>query len=208
MDIKAMDFNNVNGFQFTLNFDPAVLSFDGFESKAVAVDASNFGTVKSENGLLTMSWDAKQAMTLDESQILFSLKFNVLANTDNSKLFAITSDITAAEAYNNKLDTKSVKLSVRSGKSIVESSMFELYQNAPNPFDKITEISFRMAEDATANLSIYDVTGKVIYIKQLNAQKGLNTIKVERADLNGAGMYYYQLDSGNHTATKRMVIIE
>ncbi|MEI2693768.1 MAG: T9SS type A sorting domain-containing protein [Saprospiraceae bacterium] len=208
MDIKAMDFNNVNGFQFTLNFDPAVLSFDGFESKAVAVDASNFGTVKSENGLLTMSWDAKQAMTLDESQILFSLKFNVLSNSDNSKLFAITSDITAAEAYNNKLDTKSVKLSVRSGKSIVESSMFELYQNAPNPFDKITEISFRMAEDATANLSIYDVTGKVIYIKQLNAQKGLNTIKVERADLNGAGMYYYQLDSGNHTATKRMVIIE
>jgi len=65
-----------------------------------------------------------------------------------------------------------------------------------------------MDVDAVPKLSIYDVTGKVIFIKQLNAQKGLNTVKVNRSDLNGAGMYYYQLDSGNHTATKRMVIIE
>ncbi|MBK8484316.1 MAG: T9SS type A sorting domain-containing protein [Saprospiraceae bacterium] len=208
MNVKASDFKDISGFQFTLNFDASNLIFEGFESASLNVDGSNFGANQLEKGLLTMSWDSKQSRTISENDVLFTLKFSVLGKALASNLFAITSDVTAAEAYASSLETKSIKLNVRSGKTEVEASVFELYQNAPNPFDTETEISFRLNENGEAKLSIYDVTGKVIYISQLKAQKGLNTVKVDRSDLNGSGMYYYQLDCGNHSATKRMIIMD
>jgi len=36
----------------------------------------------------------------------------------------------------------------------------------------------------------------------------LNTQKIEKSELNGGGVLYYQLDAANHTATKRMVVVE
>jgi uncharacterized protein YbjQ (UPF0145 family) len=38
--------------------------------------------------------------------------------------------------------------------------------------------------------------------------KGMNEMKLKREDVGANGVIYYQLDATNHTATKRMVIIE
>ncbi|MBK9582579.1 MAG: T9SS type A sorting domain-containing protein [Saprospiraceae bacterium] len=37
-----------------------------------------------------------------------------------------------------------------------------MFQNEPNPFKGMTTVSFEMPEAATATLSVYDVTGKVV----------------------------------------------
>ncbi|HEX5624643.1 MAG TPA: T9SS type A sorting domain-containing protein, partial [Saprospiraceae bacterium] len=184
------------------------LVFEGFESGKLNVAAENFGVNRLENGLLTMSWNASQTASMSAEEVLFGIRFTVLSNGSIGKMMAITSDVTKAEAYTSDLAVRDVRLNVRSGKAEVEAGVFELYQNAPNPFDKVTEISFRLNEQDAARLSIYDVTGKVVYITEIQGQKGMNTITVDRADLKGSGMYYYQLDSGDHTATKRMIIIE
>ncbi|MBK7696164.1 MAG: T9SS type A sorting domain-containing protein [Saprospiraceae bacterium] len=65
-----------------------------------------------------------------------------------------------------------------------------------------------MPNASKATLTVYDVTGKVHRIFNLNAQKGMNTVKINRGELNGTGMFYYQLDADNQTATKRMIILE
>jgi hypothetical protein len=57
-------------------------------------------------------------------------------------------------------------------------------------------------------LTIYDVTGKVHRIYNVKGQKGLNTVSVNHNDLSTSGMFYYQLDAANQTATKRMIILE
>jgi len=36
----------------------------------------------------------------------------------------------------------------------------------------------------------------------------MNTVKVQKSELNATGVLYYQLDAADHTATKRMVVIE
>ncbi|MBX7162873.1 MAG: T9SS type A sorting domain-containing protein, partial [Saprospiraceae bacterium] len=78
----------------------------------------------------------------------------------------------------------------------------------PNPFNKETVVSYRLPEAGAVKLSIYDVTGKVIRVYEIQGQKGLNTQKIEKSELNGGGVLYYQLDAANHTATKRMVVVE
>jgi hypothetical protein len=208
MKIKASDFNDVNGFQFTLNFDKRNLAFAGFESGRIQVDESNFGLNRTEQGLITMSWNAKEGLSFTDNDVLFVINFQALNNSTAGKTFAITGDVTAAEAYSHNMQTTSdVKLNVRAD-AMYETGIFELYQNAPNPFDKETEISFRLNENANAKLSIYDVTGKVIYLTTIQARKGLNTVKIKRDELPGSGMYFYQLDSGYQTATKRMIILD
>lgn len=208
MKVKASDFKDVAGFQFTLNFDARNLVFEGVEAGALQVDESNFGINRIDKGILTMSWNAKAGLTYTDRDVLFSVNFRVQNNGAASKLFAITSDVTAAEAYRSDLQITDVKLNVRSNKVEEEAGIFELYQNAPNPFEKETEVSFRLSQNANAKLSIYDVTGKVIYLTTIQANKGLNTVKIKRDDLRGSGMYFYQLDSGDQTATRRMIILE
>ena len=85
---------------------------------------------------------------------------------------------------------------------------FELYQNNPNPFKDQTAIQFYVSQEEAVTLTIYDLSGKVIYIKETDATKGLNTITIQKSKFNGSGIYYYQLDSKNHTDTKRMVLLD
>jgi hypothetical protein len=208
MHLKAANFTDVNGFQFTLNYDKNHLTFEGMQSAILEIDESNFGLNRTESGILTMSWNHKAELSYSEDATLFILKFKVVKGGFAGKMFAVTSDVTTAEAYRSNLQfTSDVKLMVRS-ESLKESGIFELYQNAPNPFAKETDISFRLNENTDAVLSIYDVTGKVIYQNHVNGIKGMNTITIKREDLRGSGMYFYQLDSGTNSATRRMILLD
>ena len=139
---------------------------------------------------------------------LFTLIFKVIQEGPLSHMIAITSDVTKAEAYDILDQIKEVRLGVRNHKSIAETSLFELYQNEPNPFLKDCVINYRLPEASVAKMTIYDVTGKVIRIYELQGQKGMNSLKIIHQDINATGVLYYQLDASNHTTTKRMVVIE
>jgi hypothetical protein len=160
------------------------------------------------HGVLTTSWNSKVAQSVDLNSSLFTVVFRANSNVNIGSLLAITSDVTTAEAYDGSLNVKDVNLGVRTERGVVESGIFELYQNTPNPFAKETAVSFRLPEAGKATLSIYDVTGKVLRVYEMQGVKGMNTIKVQKADINTSGVMYYQLDAADHTATKRMVVIE
>ena len=97
---------------------------------------------------------------------------------------------------------------IKNGSTLTSSEVFELYQNNPNPFAKETTVGFKLPEATDAKLTLYDVTGKIIRVYELQGQKGMNTVTISKSELSGAGMYYYQLDASHYTATKRMIIIE
>jgi hypothetical protein len=208
VEFKSSDFNNIAGYQFTLRFDRQTLSFESIEAGVLNVDESNFGTSRVNDGILTTSWNNKVAQSSDENSTLFTLVFRAAANANIGKLLAITSDVTAAEAYDAELNVKDVNLGVRTERGVEDSGVFELYQNTPNPFAKETVIGYRLPEAGAVKLSIYDVTGKVLRVYEMQGVKGLNTFKVQKADLNAGGVLYYQLDAADHTATKRMVVID
>ncbi len=205
---KASDFKNITGYQFTLKFDREALTYEGIEAGSVKVDESNFGTNRVNEGVLTTSWDSKVAQSVDANETLFTVVFRAHGKSNIGNLITLTGDVTAAEAYDADLNIKDVSLGVRTDKGVVESGIFDLYQNTPNPFSKETAISFRLPEAGAAKLSIYDVTGKVVRVYELQGVKGLNTVKVLKSELNAGGVLYYQLDAADHTATKRMVVIE
>ena len=94
----------------------------------------------------------------------------------------------------------------------------ELLANYPNPFNPETWIPYRLAEDAVVTLTIYDLSGQPVRTLEVghriasayeNRSKaiywdGRNDVGEQVA----SGVYFYNLSTGNYSATRRMVILK
>jgi hypothetical protein len=87
-------------------------------------------------------------------------------------------------------------------------SIFELYQNIFNPFKAGTTISFNLPESGGVTLRITDVAGRTLKLINLGAVKEMNSVNLTRDELDATGVFYYQLESANHTATMKMIIVD
>ena len=57
-------------------------------------------------------------------------------------------------------------------------------------------------------LSVYDVSGKVLKVIEGEYAAGYNQVSVTRNELGTNGVLYYQVDTKNDSATRKMIIIE
>ncbi len=95
-----------------------------------------------------------------------------------------------------------------------ESPTYEnrLYASFPNPFNPATKITFSIAEDASVNLSIYNVAGQLIRCL-VNEYKRKNTYTEiwDGKDNNGnhvaSGIYFYRLKTDSFSNSKKIVLI-
>ena len=87
-----------------------------------------------------------------------------------------------------------------------EAGKYYLYQNYPNPFNPVTTISFDVPKRMNVNISIYDVTGKLVG-NLLNEQKneGKYSISFDASNFS-SGVYFYKLTTENFAAVKKMIL--
>ncbi|MFT5315955.1 MAG: hypothetical protein ACI9UK_001793, partial [Candidatus Krumholzibacteriia bacterium] len=84
----------------------------------------------------------------------------------------------------------------------------------PNPFNPATTISFDLADPATVSLSIYDVAGKRVRTLLAADSKGAGRHDVqwqgrdEAGQVVAAGVYFYRLEAGKYSATRRMTLVK
>ncbi|MBK9735167.1 MAG: T9SS type A sorting domain-containing protein [Saprospiraceae bacterium] len=199
--VRASD---INGMQFTINFDASVLSLDGIHAAEMNVNDSNFGFANVKNGTITLSWNDVTAQTFKNGATLFNLTFTAIADGSTNTMMSIGSDITNAEAYDANSNVVNVAWEV-SDRSV--ASGFVLYQNTPNPFKENTMIGFELPSAMNASVTLYDITGKIIKTTPVSGVKGYNAVEVHKADIS-AGIFYYSLRAGEYTATKKMVVID
>jgi hypothetical protein len=87
-----------------------------------------------------------------------------------------------------------------------------LKQNYPNPFNPTTVIKFDLAQAVYVKLSIYDVKGELVStLVNQNMTEGRKDIIWSATDNRGravsSGIYFYRLDAGSFTETKKMVLM-
>jgi hypothetical protein len=93
------------------------------------------------------------------------------------------------------------------------SASTRLEQNSPNPFNPQTAIRFSLSSKENVTLAIYDVSGRLVRVLMSGAQDtGTHSITWDgRNDAGatvGSGVYFYRLDAGKFTATKKMVMLK
>ena len=195
----AKDFNNVYGAQFTMNVSD--INVEGIASGALQVNESNINVV---NDNLVMSWNNAKGVSLDDGTVLFTLTLKSSKNTNLSNVLNINDQVLRSEAYTGSdLEINTVKLEYRNS-----GISYALYQNEPNPFTEETVIGFELPETAAYTLTVYDVTGKVLVVRNAEGKAGYNAEKLSKKDLNVNGVLYYRLESGDYTATKKMIVIK
>jgi hypothetical protein len=85
---------------------------------------------------------------------------------------------------------------------------FRLDQNYPNPFNGSTEISFTLNEPQSVNLSIYDLLGRKTQTLVDNyLPAGTNRIVFD-ASVYPSGVFFYRLEAGGISQSRRMVLIK
>ncbi len=208
LEFRVKEFTQLNGFQFTLNYNPEVLLWSSYNSENIRLSDINFNLQKSKEGRITMSWDAENLISLNPNDVIFSFEFDVLMSTELKNQILISSDITTAEAYDQDMELSSILLSYKNGGAEEIAGIFELLPAQPNPFKAFTDIQFRLPVDDAVQITLYDATGKVHKIVSINGVKGLNSYRLAKSDLTGSGIYYYQVDTKRHTATGKIVLID
>jgi len=124
-----------------------------------------------------------------------------------SEMINVTDRVITPEVYvGSNLEVVDVELGIRSTNGVALAN--ELMQNEPNPFKTATTISYNLAKAGKVTLTVMDVAGKVIRTFNSEGTVGMNTISIEKSELNTVGVLYYTLQSGDFNDTKKMIIIE
>ncbi len=201
LNFRAKDFE-VEGYQFTLDFDLDLLEF--VEIGEGIAKASNFGFTKLDEGSINASWN--QHGEHDKSLPDFSLVFRAKTNTSLPDALWLSDQLTRSEGYGSGGELLDVRLQFTENESVAG---FELFQNKPNPFNRETVIGFRLPEAGQAQLTITDATGRVLKVLAGQCQKGYNEFRMAREELGmSAGILYYRLAAGSETATRMMLLLE
>ena len=85
---------------------------------------------------------------------------------------------------------------------------FMLYQNYPNPFNPSTQIKYELPLDANVKITVYDMLGKELAVL-VNEQKTAGRYNVSfDASRISSGMYFYKIEAGSYTDTKKMLLVK
>jgi len=205
VEFKAADFTDFAGYQFTISLGQNVQLTQVTPGVLPNMtEANNFGLNRLSEGTITTSWSNANGITLEDGAVLFSITIESSEAVNLSEVISVNSKQTAAEAYNNDLDVHTVGVQFNRA----EDASFQLFQNQPNPFDGETMIGFNLPEAGVATLKVMNVAGQVLITRTADAVRGYNQISLNKSDLNTSGVLYYQIETENHSATKKMVILE
>ncbi len=90
---------------------------------------------------------------------------------------------------------------------------FKLGQNYPNPFNPVTKIKFEIpsivnGELSIVNLKVFDLLGREV-VTLVNEKLSAGNFEVEFDGSNlSSGIYFYRLEAGNFSETKRMILLK
>jgi hypothetical protein len=85
---------------------------------------------------------------------------------------------------------------------------FSLEQNYPNPFNPTTSINFTLPQISIVTLKVYDVLGREIStLVNEEREAGSYSFKFNGSELS-SGFYFYTVNAGNYTSTKKMLLIK
>ncbi|RKY93746.1 MAG: hypothetical protein DRQ01_03995 [Ignavibacteriae bacterium] len=89
----------------------------------------------------------------------------------------------------------------------ITPEQFILFQNFPNPFNPTTNIGFRIAEPGFVFLKVYDVLGnEVATLVEKDMPAGYYEVEFDASQLT-SGLYFYRLNVGEFSDTKKLILL-
>jgi len=90
----------------------------------------------------------------------------------------------------------------------ISPTEYSLGQNYPNPFNPVTFIPYSIRESGIVKLNLYNVLGqKLITLVNEQQEAGLHRAFLDASSL-ASGIYFYRIEAGTFTQTRKMVLLK
>ena len=86
--------------------------------------------------------------------------------------------------------------------------VFSLKQNHPNPFNASTMIKYELPVQSRVVLDIYDILGRRVKTLEDGMQPAGSYQVIWNADDLPSGVYFYKLQAGEYTETRKMMLVK
>ena len=185
--IKVKNFKEMLGMQFTINFDPTILQWQGLANNSLGLET---GTTHANEGSVTFLWVDKQnnIKTLEDGSVLMDLVFNRPSSMVNCQL-SIDGSVTAIAAYDKDYGMHNV---VMKKVENIQPLLQEYWSVSPNPTnDGVIKVQMNLRDKKIIVFRLLDNTGRVQLVKQVEAVKGSNNITLKEGNIP-SGVYYLQ----------------
>jgi len=113
----------------------------------------------------------------------------------------------APEPNHPSMIATSVIIGITPGATTIPTK-FALYQNIPNPFNAQTNIEYDVPKKAHVYLGVYDVLGRKVS-NLVDGEKLPGAYhQIFNADNLPTGIYFYRMNAGEFTETKKMALVK
>jgi len=94
-------------------------------------------------------------------------------------------------------------------KQVEIPNYYSLSQNYPNPFNPTTTIKFGLPKAGNVKLVVFDILGREVATLINNEFRDVGTYTVNfDASALSSGVYFYRLESGDFSQTKKMLLVK
>jgi len=170
-------------------------------------------TFVDDNGNNTLSYSAKQSNGLAlPSWLAFDTTTRMFSGTP-ATTGVITIKVTATDTANTST-LCTFKMRVYPGTTAVEEDKnqlpkkSQLLQNYPNPFNPSTVISYQLAVTSNVSLKVFDLSGREV-ANLINEQKPAGSYSEQwNASNLPSGIYFYRLQAGLYSETRKLVLLK
>ena len=158
--------------------------------------------------LVVVEGDVTPTLLADNMDIKYA--YNAEENVTRVLVYSLEGNGFSGEFLNANGNVVSLELGSYEGAVVKMTEIpanFALNQNYPNPFNPTTTISFNLPVSSEYTLTVYNVTGQMVTQFAGEAEAGVVSIEWD-ASTNASGIYFYKLNAGDFSATKKMVLLK
>jgi hypothetical protein len=98
--------------------------------------------------------------------------------------------------------------SVSSNGFAKRATTYKLMQNYPNPFNPTTVINYELPTNSDVRLEVFDMLGRKVETLVSQRQVAGNYSATLNASQLASGVYFYRLQAGNFTETRKMMLVK
>jgi len=86
---------------------------------------------------------------------------------------------------------------------------YEISQNYPNPFNPTTSFKYSIEKPGFVSIKVYNVLGQEVatLVNEYKKQAGTYNVTWDASGMN-SGIYFYKMQSGNFSETRKMVLLK
>jgi hypothetical protein len=207
LPVRMDAISDLAALQLNFEFDQSILAFENISFAGLnGLDESDFNMLNTKEGRLSLAWYDKEGLgqRLDENTTLFYLNFTAKSAGEMKNTLSV-------QPFRNNKNAYQVDGSAMNIKTIFDkeeaSTVSPTYQMTvqPNPFDTHVTVLLDVDKSEEGILSVYDVSGRLVYSEELLLEKRMNRIRVDGSRFPMKGAYLLQMKTGSFVEVVRVV---